>query len=185
VAFLAGSFASKLGPGLIPKTLLGKIMDGLAKDQAKSLVKKTLGSGGFGLAGKMLSGKDAGESAAKATLKVALKDGLLGHYANAAMKDISGSSYSSVKRAAGAWNAADKIAGSMADAVGHLLTLYSSGASLATLVEQSAILRQKAMTIYGDIAELQEDYASAMGAMHDAADRLTFCQKVNAPDWKP
>lgn len=185
VAFLAGSFASKLGPGLIPKTLLGKIMDGLAKDQAKSLVKKTLGSGAFGLAGKMLSGKDARESAAKATLKVALKDGLLGHYADAAMKDISGSSYSAVKKAAGAWNAADKIAGSMADAVGHLLTLYSSGASLATLVQQSAILRAKAMTIYGDIADLQEEYASAMGAMHEAAERLTFCQKVNAPDWKP
>jgi hypothetical protein len=185
-AFLVGGqIAGKLGPGFLPDTILGKIVEGLAKDQAKSLIKKTLGSGAFGLAGKALSGGASAESAAKTTLKAVLKDSLSDHYASASMKGFRGSSFELLNTLPGKWKAADKIAGSMADAMGHLLTLYSSGASLATMVQQSAILREKAMTIYGDIADLQEEFASALQAQHFAADRLTHCRAVNAPGWQP
>jgi hypothetical protein len=181
-AFLVGGqIAGKLGPGFLPDTILGKIVDGLAKDQAKSLIKKTLGSGAFGLSGKLLSGGASAESAAKSTLKAVLKDSLSDHYASASMKGFRGSSFELLNTLPGKWKAADKIAGSMADAMGHLLTLYSSGASLATMVQQSAILRQKAMAVYGDIAELQEEFTSALEAQHFAADRLTHCQVMNAP----
>ena len=77
------------------------------------------------------------------------------------------------------------LRGGALEAIGQLITTYNSGMKLANLVQQPAVLRQKAMTVYGDIADLEVQYETAMENMHSAADRVAKCREVNSPDWKP
>jgi hypothetical protein len=184
-AFLAAGSVGKVGPGWVTDVLLGKLVEGVAKDELKAFIKKYFATAGGGRPGAWdatLTGRD---SAAKTTLKKLIADALWDKY----MTATAGGYYRELDAFQRSlplkWAAADKAAGSAADAIGNLLSLYNTGMSLATLVQQSAVLREKAMAVYGDIAELEVQLETALEHQRDAARDLQRCRWVHAAGTGP
>jgi hypothetical protein len=187
VAFLAGgALAPKGGIGWVPDILLGKIFEGVMKDQLKGWIKSTLKDAAVKLpAGGAAGAKAVREAAAKAALKGMIKDAISDSYLNASISGYHRNHFGLVNSLPGKFAAADTIGKNVADAVGHLLTLYSTGMSVADLVQQSAVLRQKQAAILDDIAGLEVDVESVTERMASLADDLRRCRWVHSPTTEP
>lgn len=185
-AFMAGSaLGGKVGIGLVPETILGKIFEGVAKDQLKGLIKTSFKNAAVSVPGGAGAAIAARDAAAKAALKGLIKDSLSDHYLAQSTMGYHRGMDVLARSLPGKFKAADEIAGHMADSVDRLLTLYSTGMNLATLVQESSIMREKAMAIYGDIADLQEEFNSALERQAEAAGNLNRCRWVHSPTKEP
>jgi len=186
-AFLAGgALAPKGGIGWVPDILLGRIFEGVMKDQLKGWIKSSLKEGAIKPpAGGAAGAKSVRDAAAKATLKGMMRDAISESYVNASISGYHGNSFGLANSLPGTFTAADAIGKNMADAVSHLLTLYSTGMSVADLVQQSAILRAKQAAILDDIAGLEVDVETAIEGMTTLADDLRRCRWVHSPTTEP
>ncbi len=187
VAFAAGSLAGGAagGVGIVPETILGKVIENALKDVLKGVVKSSLNAGEAALTGGADTWANLKGGALEALLKGMLEDQFTSDYLNASMGGYHTSAFALANQLPRKFAEADVYASHAAEAIGQLMTAYNSGMELANLVQQSAVLRQKAMAIYGDIADLEVAHETALETMRTAADRLAYCRKVNAPDWKP
>ena len=184
-AFLAGSAVSKVGPGWVTDVLLGKLVEGVAKDELKAFIKKYLASAGNSTPGAWDSALTGGGAAVKTTLKHLIANALSDTYMTASSAGYYRELGALQRSLPDKWAAADKAAGRAADAIGNLLTLFKTGMSLSSLVKESADLREKAMGVYGDIAELEVELETAVEHQHEAARDLQRCRWVHTPGGGP
>lgn len=187
IAFAAGGLAGGAagGAGIVPETILGKMFENALKDVLKGVVKSSLNAGEAALTGGADTLANLRGGALEAMLKGMLEEQFTSDYLNASMGGYHTSVHALSYQLPRKFAEADVYATHAAEAIGQLITTYNSGMELANLVQQSAVLRQKAMTVYGDIADLEVQYETAMENMHSAADRVAKCREVNSPDWKP
>jgi hypothetical protein len=186
-AFLAGgALAPAGGIGWVPDILLGKIFEGVLKDQLKGVIKAGLKSAG---ASALPGGSEAGEglrdSAAEATLKGMMEDAISAKYLGASISGYQGSLSGLVDSLPRKFELADSIGRNMAEATGHLITLSNTGMSVADLVQQSAILRQKQAAILDDISNVELAFESATERMASVAQDLERCRWVHSPTKEP
>jgi hypothetical protein len=185
-AFLAGgAIGGAAGPGWIPDILLGKIVEGVAKDQLKGVIKTSLANAAVQAPAGGTAAADVRDSAAQATLKGMLEESLSNHYLAESIKGYHTSATAFANSLPDKFAAADRIGGHMADAVGHLITLYGAGMNLETLVQQSAILRQQQAVILNDIAGVEGDFGNATERMTGLAQDLQRCRWVHSPTKEP
>ena len=187
IAFAAGGLAGGAagGAGIVPETLLGKVFENALKDVLKGVVKSSLNAGEAALTGGADTWANLQGGALEAMLKGMLEDQFASDYLSASMSGHHTSAFAVASQLPRKLAEADVYASHAAEAVGQLITAYNSGIELANLVQQSAILRQKAMMVYGDIADLEVQHETALERMQTAADRLAGCRRVNSPDWRP
>lgn len=186
-AFLAGgALAPAGGIGWVPDILLGKIFEGVLKDQLKGVIKAGLKSAG---ASALPGGSEAGEglrdSAAEATLKGMMEDAISQKYLDASIAGYHRSLSNLANSLPGKFEMADRIGANMAEATNHLITLYNTGMSVADLVQQSAILRQKQAAILDDISNVELAFESATERLASLARDLERCRWVHSPTKEP
>ena len=186
IAFAAGGLAGGAagGAGIVPETILGKMFENALKDVLKGVVKSSLNAGEAALTGGADTLANLQGGALEAMLKGMLEDQFASDYLSASMGGLQTSAFALADQLPRKFAEADAYAAHAAEAVGQLITTYNSGMELANLVQQSVVLRQKAMMVYGDIADLEVQHETALEKMRDTAERLAYCRKVNAPDWK-
>jgi hypothetical protein len=183
-SFLAAGAVGKVGPAWVADTLLGKLVEGIAKDELKGFIKSYFASAGQSTLGAGDAAGKAGDAALKTTLKKLISDSLSDKYFAASVAGPQ-NAFEFVRKWPQRWAAADKAAGSAADAIGNLLTLSKTGMSLAGLVQQSAGLRQKAMAAYGEIAELEVALETALERQRETSRDLQRCRWVHTPGAGP
>jgi hypothetical protein len=186
-AFLAGgALAPAGGIGWVPDILLGKIFEGVLKDQLKGVIKTALKSAG---ATAIQSGMETAEgirdSGAEATLKGMMEDAISQKYLSASIAGHHRSLTDLASSLPGKFEAADVVARNMAEAVGNLITLYNTGMGVAQLVQESAILRRNQAAILDDIANLEVDFGSATERMTSLAQDLERCRWVHSTTTAP
>jgi hypothetical protein len=183
---LGGALAPAGGIGWVPDILLGKIFEGVMKDQLKGVIKAGLKSAG---ASALPSGSEAGEtlrdSAAEATLKGMMEDAISAKYLNASISGYHRNPFGLANSLPGKFELADSIGRNMAEATNHLITLYNAGMSVADLVQQSSILRQKQAAILDDISNVEIAFESATERMASLAQDLERCRWVHSPTKEP
>lgn len=185
-AFLGGgAIGGAMGPGWIPDILLGKIVEGVAKDQLKGLIKTSLANAAVQAPTAAAAGGDARDEAAQSTLKGMLEEAVSNHYLHESIKGYHTSASALANSLPGKFEAADRIGGHMAEAVGNLITLYGTGMNVATLVQQSAILRRQLATILDDIARVELEFGTATERMSSLAQDLQRCRWVHSATKEP
>ena len=185
-AFLAGgAIGGAMGPGWIPDILLGKIVEGVAKDQLKGVIKSALSNAALQGPEASAAARDGLDSGAQSALKGMLEEAVSNHYLGASIKGYHTSASALANSLPGKFAAADRVGGHMAEAVGNLVTLYGSSVSLATLVGRSGSLRRQEAAILDDIAELEAEFASATERMTELAADLQRCRWVHSATTAP
>jgi hypothetical protein len=193
IAFiLAGQWGSKLGWGFVPKEILSRALDSAIKDVVKEAAKQ-----GFDAAGQraldmdafhanVLKGGQKGvEGGAKAILKQLIKDGLVSRQTASSFATASSSAAQLQARLEIVKRYGDDVAGPMADALGHVMSMYNAGIGVAELREKLDILRIKRDAVLDQTATLEVELESALEQAGYARDRLDHCQRINAPGWRP
>lgn len=185
-AFLAGgAIGGAVGPGWIPDILLGKIVEGVAKDQLKGFIKTSLANAAVQAPSGPAAAGDARDEAAQSTLKGMLEQALSNRYLHESIKGYHTSASALANSLPRKFELADQVGGHMAEAVGHLITLHNSGMNLATLVQESTILRQKLAAILDDIATVEVDFEGATERLTSLAQDLQRCRWVHSPTKEP
>jgi hypothetical protein len=185
-AFLAGdAIGGAAGPGWIPDILLGKIVEGVAKDQLKGIIKTSLANAAAQAPTGATAAGDARDEAAQSVLKGMMEEAISNHYLHESIKGYHTSASAVANSLPHKFESADRIGGHMADAVGHLITLYNSGMSLATLVQESAILRQKQAAILDDVATVEVEFEGATERLASLTQDLQRCRWVHSPTKEP
>jgi hypothetical protein len=193
VAFiLGGQWGSKLGWGFVPKEILAKALDGLIKDVVKEFAKQGLDAVGQNQldldafrASLLKPGAKGAEGGAKAIIKQLIKEGLTSREFARRFATWSNSSEQLNARLKLVANYANDVAGPIADALGHVLSMYNAGIGVATLKAQLDILRIKRDAVLDQTATLEVELESALEKARFARDRLDHCRTINAPGWRP
>jgi hypothetical protein len=193
LAFAAGAAASG-GTTLLAReafwTQLAKAVGEAAlKDVVKDIAKQSLKPEAFDAWNTAAEG---GQGGAKELLVNAIREGLVNKKffdrfvpgSGAPVKvfpDIG--AYGAFQRELQGY--ADDLAGPVANGIGVVLDLYGAakgGFELKARLDQLCGIRDG---IADRRVDLEMKYESATEAQRFAADRLTFCQRVNSPDWRP
>lgn len=186
-AFLfGGALAPVGGIGWVPDILLGKIFEGVMKDQLKGVIKASLKSAGTSaLPGGSEAAETLRDSAAEATLKGMMEDAISAKYLNASISGYHSSLSNLSNSLPRKFELADSIGRNMAEATNHMITLYNAGMSVADLVQQSAVLRQKQAAILDDISNIELAFEGATERMANLAQDLERCRWVHSPTKEP
>ena len=193
VAFvLGGQWGSKLGWGFVPKELMAKALDSAVKDVVKEAAKQGLDAAGRGAldldgfeAKLSAAGGKAAEGGSKAIVKELIKEQLMTRGYSQIAPGAAESLQQYQARMTMYTTYAKETAGPVADALGHLLSMYNAGIGVATLMEQLDILRMKRDAVLDRTAELEVALESLAENGQFARDRLDHCRKINAPGWRP
>lgn len=185
LAFLVGSgLGGKLGWGWAPKHLAGKFVDGMGKELLKGLGKIGLG---IDEAKLVELAKKGAEGGSKGYLKLVLEDGMMFHGAAGGISRLPGAM---PPRSPGgitpdlsmSGRLRSEIASPMADIVGHLMSVYNTTMSVATLIQQLDIVRLKARDLHDATFAIELQLEDALAAQHTAADRLDHCRALYDED---
>jgi hypothetical protein len=188
LAFLVGSgLGGKLGWGWAPKHLAGKFVDGMGKELLKGLGKIGLG---IDEAKLVELAKKGAEGGSKGYLKLVLEDGMMFHGTAGGISRLPGAM---PPRSPGgitpdlsmSGRLRSEIASPMADIVGHLMSVYNTTMSVATLIQQLDIVRLKARDLHDATFAIELQLEDALEAQHTAADRLDHCRALYDEDSGP
>jgi hypothetical protein len=192
VAFiLGGQWGSKLGWGFVPKELLAKALDGAIKDVVKEFAKQGLDAYGQrqldldAFRVELLKAADKGkEGGAKAFIKDLLRDSIQARESARRFATPSNSIEQLNARLKMLKGYSENMSGPIADALGHVLSMYNAGIGVATLKEKLDILRIKRDAVLDQTATLEVELESALEKARFARDRLDHCRTINAPGWR-
>jgi len=191
LAFLTGGMASGSAKLLAREVFwkeLGKAVGEAAiKDVVKDLAKQGLKPEAYDA---WDTTKEGGQGGAKEALLNAVRESLVnkkffGQLSPSAPVKVFPDAGSYVAFTKELQGYADDLAGPISAGIGMVLDLYSTakgGFELKARLDQLRAIRNG---IADRRVELEIKFEDALEAQHDAADRLTHCRRINAPDWRP